>query len=35
MAGQISGIGKAVVMRVFSDRHAEYKGRHDEIWPKP
>lgn len=27
-------IRKAFVMQVFPDRHAEYKRRHDEIWPE-
>lgn len=27
-------IRKACVMKVFPDRHGEYKRRHDEIWPE-
>ena len=27
-------IRKAFVMQVFTDKHGEYKRRHDEIWPE-
>lgn len=27
-------IKKAVRMKVYSDKHEEYKRRHDELWPE-